>query len=103
MRRLVRAQILEHGAQAVATTNFLRRDGVTAVHVNQELGIRREKGHLALNVPAICAVSVRVDKLANGRAIANFPQGETAMVRSLHRKGHRLLLGCALAGRHDVE
>ena len=50
-----------------------------------------------------CAVSIRVDKLANGNAIANFLRSETAIVRSLHRKGHLLLLGSALAGRYDAD
>jgi len=50
-----------------------------------------------------CAVSIRLDKLANGNAIANFLRSETAIVRSLHRKGHLLLLGSALAGRYDAD
>jgi hypothetical protein len=73
--RLIRAQILEHGAQAVATANFLRRDGVAAVHVNQEFGIRCEKGHLPLNVPAICAVSILRRQAREWQGDRQFPAG----------------------------
>jgi hypothetical protein len=93
--RFVAVQILENQAQAVAAANFLRRDRAAAIHVDQELGICREKGHLAFHVPAICAVSIRVDKLANGKAIANLLHGEIAMVRLLHGRAHRVLLRSA--------
>jgi hypothetical protein len=69
-RRLVRAQILKHGAQVVAATDFLSRDRVAAVHIDEKLRVRGEEGHLALDAPAVCATSVRVGKLAYGKASA---------------------------------
>jgi hypothetical protein len=74
--RLVLAQILKHGAQAVAATDFLSKGRIATVHVHKELGVRGEKGHLALDVPAVRATSVRVDKLAYGKAAGN-PRSES--------------------------
>jgi hypothetical protein len=72
--RLVRAQILKHGAQAVAAVAFLSRDRAVTVHVDEELGVRGEEGHLAHDVSGVCAMSISVDKFADGKAIDNFLQ-----------------------------
>jgi hypothetical protein len=74
--RLVRAQILKDWAQAAAAADFLSGDRVSAVDVDEELGVRGEEGHLAHDVPAVCAMSISVDKFAYGKAIGNFLQGQ---------------------------
>jgi hypothetical protein len=48
-------------------------------------------------------MSVRVDKLAYGKAVGNFLRGEIAMPKSLYGQGHRLLLGYVLVGRQCVD
>src|ERR1700748_126919 len=96
--RLVRAQILKHRAQAVAAADFLSGDRVSTVHVDEELSVRGEERHLAHDVPAVCAMSISIDKFAYGKAISSFSRGEITMTRSLHCKGHRLLLRSVLTG-----
>jgi hypothetical protein len=44
----------------------------------------------------VCATSVRVDKLAYGKAVGNFLRGEITMPKSLHGKGPRPLRGSVL-------
>ena len=51
-----------------------------AVHVDQELGIGREQRHLPLDVPAIRAMCIGVDKVADGEAIGDFLQAEVALI-----------------------
>lgn len=69
--RLVRLQIPEYGAQAVAAADFLRGDCVAAIHINEKLSVRHEERHLAPDVPAVCARGIRVDKLTNGGRVGS--------------------------------
>lgn len=89
------------GTQAIGTAHFLSPDSVTAIHVNDEVGVLSEGGHLALNVPAAYAMSICIDELAI-KTISYFLRGEITMAESLHGQGYRLLPPSALAARHYV-
>jgi hypothetical protein len=55
---------------------LLRWRWVFGVHVDDEVGIGGEEGHLSLGVPAIRAVGVGLGKLADGEAVGSFFGGD---------------------------
>src|SRR2546422_170342 len=83
--RVILVQRCEDRSERLARVQLLRWLRIPGVHVNHEVGIRGEEGHLSLGVATVGAVRVALDELPECKTIRGFRRrdgGELAHQRS---------------------
>src|SRR3954451_2494428 len=85
-RDVVGVQVVEYGPQRLPATQIVRRVAALAGHIDDEVGVVSEQGHLPLGVASIGAERVGVDQLADGPPVRGLCGGDGGVV------GHHSLI-----------
>jgi hypothetical protein len=70
-------QICEDWGERLAGVQFLRRLGISGIHVHNEMRVWGKERHLTLRVAPVGAMRVGLDKFADSESISGFLRGDT--------------------------
>ena len=71
-RGIVLVQVCKDWSERVARVQLHRGRWSLCVHVHHEMRVRRKEGHLTVCITAIGAVRIRLDELADRKAVGRF-------------------------------
>jgi hypothetical protein len=69
---LVFVQVCKDGGEGFARVKLLGWRRIFGVHVDDEVGIRREEGHLTFSIAPVGAIGVGLDEFADRKSVGGF-------------------------------